>query len=147
MDELEIEFSLDKTLTENTWYLGDLPLSRVLLMNDATFPWFILVPRRAGIVEIYHLSLADRQQLMEESSLLSESLADLYMAKKMNVAALGNQIRQLHVHHIVRFEQDKAWPNPVWGFSDSIVYDRDAVRDIQQKISVLLGEGFIKREE
>ncbi|MEY3038836.1 MAG: hypothetical protein RL143_1403 [Pseudomonadota bacterium] len=102
MDELELEFSLAPQLQADTHKLGDFPLCTLLLMNDVHYPWFILVPRRAGVTEIYHLSEADQVQLLRESSALAETASDLFAAKKMNIANLGNMVSQLHVHVIVR---------------------------------------------
>jgi diadenosine tetraphosphate (Ap4A) HIT family hydrolase len=138
MDELELEFELDPTLAADTLWMGDFPLCRLLLMNDANYPWFIMVPRRAGVTEIYHLSLEDRDQLMRESSFLAENLADLFQARKMNIATLGNQVPQLHVHHIVRQEHDPAWPQPVWGKVPAVRYSDEAIRDIRERLCRLL---------
>src|SRR5690606_24897204 len=90
-------------------------LSRVLLMNNAAFPWVILVPERGGLVEITDLSLSERIMLMAEMALLSGTVKKAFACDKMNVAALGNQVAQLHVHVIGRRKEDAAWPNPVWG--------------------------------
>ncbi len=109
MDELELEFKLDSRLAADTVDLGAFPLCQVLLMNDSHYPWFILVPRRSGATEIYHLTPSEQQQLMRESSYLAESLADLFAARKRNVAPLGNVVAQLHIHHVVRQEDDAAW--------------------------------------
>lgn len=84
-------------------------------MRDANYPWFILVPQRERISEIFQLAPFDQQQLMRESCYLSNSLARAFSAHKMNVAALGNSVPQLHIHHIVRYRHDPAWPAPVWG--------------------------------
>ena len=108
-------FAIHPQLAADTFALGDLPLCRVLLMNDAQYPWFILVPRRDGAREAYLLGEADRQQLWTESALLSRALMDAFAGDKLNVAALGNVVPQLHVHHIVRYRTDPAWPAPVWG--------------------------------
>ena len=108
-------FSLHPRLAADTAVLGDFPLSRLLLMDDAQYPWFILVPRRADIREIYQLADADQQQLLRESSTLSRALMDAFAGEKLNVAALGNVVPQLHVHHVVRHARDPAWPRPVWG--------------------------------
>ncbi|QEW07197.1 HIT domain-containing protein [Nitrincola iocasae] len=138
MDELELEFELHPRLQADTWVLGDFPLCRLLLMNDANYPWFILVPRRAGVTEVYHLSASERAQLIEESSALSETLADLFMARKMNVAALGNMVSQLHLHHVVRYEDDIAWPGPVWGVAEARPYTAEQAEEISRKLEVLL---------
>lgn len=145
MDELELEFELAPRLAADTLPVGDFPLCRVLLMNDANYPWFILVPRRAGVTEIHHLSLGDRQQLMHESSFLAEALADLFQARKMNIAALGNLEPQLHLHHVVRQETDPAWPHPVWGRVPAIPYSEAQVTDIRQRLCRLLcgDQGFV----
>ncbi len=95
--------------------VGDWPLCRLLLMNDAQYPWFILVPRRAGIREIYELSEADQQALWRESAQLGRALMQAFSGDKLNIAALGNMVPQLHLHHIVRFRNDAAWPSPVFG--------------------------------
>jgi diadenosine tetraphosphate (Ap4A) HIT family hydrolase len=108
-------FELHPRLSQETWPVGDFPLCRLLLMNDASYPWFILVPRRAGIREIFELARADQRQLLEESSQLAEVLSKHFQADKLNIAALGNLVPQLHVHHIVRYQHDQAWPKPVWG--------------------------------
>ena len=142
MDELELEFELDPRLAGDTISLGQFPLCQLLLMNDANYPWFILVPRRAGVTEIYHLSAAEQQQLIRESSFLSEMLADLFQARKMNVAALGNMVAQLHLHHVVRQENDPAWPGPVWGKVSAIPYTDDQLAKISTKLESLLDSEF-----
>jgi diadenosine tetraphosphate (Ap4A) HIT family hydrolase len=108
-------FELHPRLAADTFTLGDFPLSRLLLMNDAQYPWCILVPRREGAREIYLLDAADQQQLLRESAQLSRALMEACRGHKLNVAALGNVVPQLHVHHIVRQPGDAAWPGPVWG--------------------------------
>ena len=90
--------------------LGRFPLCHLLLTNDCHYPWFILVPARADIREIYQLEVGDRRQLLDESCQLSEFLMEAYSGDKLNVAALGNQVPQLHLHHIVRYAADPAWP-------------------------------------
>lgn len=102
--------------------LGQLDLCAVLLMKDANYPWLILVPQRENISEIYQLSEVDQQQLMRESSQVSRALVACFHADKINVAALGNMVPQLHIHHVVRYKQDIAWPAPVWGFAPSKDY-------------------------
>lgn len=116
------DFLLDETLERNTYQLGDLQLSRVLLMDDARYTWLILVPRRAGIVEIIDLTPADRALLFEEIITVSEVLQAVATPDKLNVGALGNMVRQLHVHAIARFQSDPAWPGPVWGHSSAVPY-------------------------
>ncbi|QEQ96994.1 HIT family protein [Neptunomonas concharum] len=138
MDELELEFELDARLANDCIVLGDFPLSRLLLMNDSQYPWFILVPRRAGSTEIYHLSEADRTQLMAESADLAETIADSFRAKKMNIANLGNIVPQLHIHHIARTENDPAWPGPVWDKLPAVPYTPERIEEIRLKINSML---------
>jgi len=114
--------------------LGRFPLCRLLLMNDSHYPWFILVPERDGIREIYQLDDADRARLLRESCLLSEFLMQHYAGDKLNLAALGNQVPQLHLHHIVRYRSDPAWPAPVWGRQPPSAYSPDALDDIRGQV-------------
>lgn len=116
-------FELDEHLANDTVKVGDMPLSRVLLMKDARFPWAILVPRRPGLIEFHDMTQADRRDLMEEAAAASAALQKLASATKMNVAMLGNAVRQLHVHVVARREDDDAWPRPVWAFGTPVPYD------------------------
>lgn len=108
-------FLLHPRLSADTIPVADLPLCRLLLMNDSRFPWVILTPRRENIREIFELPAEDRAALMDEIAAVSQTLQSLTAADKMNVAALGNIVPQLHIHIIARFAGDCAWPNPVWG--------------------------------
>lgn len=108
-------FTLHETLKQDCFVLGALPLSLLLMSRDANYPWFILVPQRAEITEIYQLTAEDQQQLLLESEVLSRALMAEFAGDKLNIAALGNMVPQLHIHHIVRFKGDAAWPKPVWG--------------------------------
>ena len=121
-------FELDPRLAADTVLVGETPLSQVLLMNDARYPWLILVPRRADITEPFELSEADQAQLWQESMQLGEAMKAHFAADKLNIAALGNQVAQLHVHHIALFHFDAAWPGPVWGVGSAVPYS-DAARD------------------
>ena len=116
-------FIVHPRLVADCLIVGDWALSRVLLMNDAQYPWCILVPRREGVRDLHHLAVADRQLVMEESCRLSAAMEQLFQPVKMNVAALGNMVPQLHLHHIARFETDPAWPAPVWGKVPVRAYD------------------------
>lgn len=109
-------FSLHERLARDTLPIGDLVLSRALLMNDARFPWLVLVPRIDGIREVFELSASDQQRLIAEIVRCSERLKMLTGAAKMNIGALGNLVPQLHVHVVARSPGDGAWPGPVWGF-------------------------------
>ncbi|MDD4915590.1 MAG: HIT domain-containing protein [Methylococcales bacterium] len=108
-------FHLHPRLQADCLSVGHLPLSQLLLMNDSLYPWFILVPRRTDISEIHQLPPADRQQLLIESCLLAETLHTIYRPDKQNIAAIGNLVSQLHLHHVARYRTDPAWPAPVWG--------------------------------
>jgi diadenosine tetraphosphate (Ap4A) HIT family hydrolase len=110
-----VTFALHPRLAADTVTAGDLPLCRLLLMNDALYPWCILVPRRDDAREAYLLEEADQRQLWRESAQLSRAMMTAFDGHKLNVAALGNVVPQLHVHHIVRYPGDPAWPGPVWG--------------------------------
>ncbi len=138
MDELEIEFELHPQLAKDCIVLGDFPVTRLLLMNDANYPWFILVPKRAEATEIYHLSAEDQCALIKESSFLASNLADTFAADKVNVAALGNRVPQLHIHHIVRYENDPAWPDPVWGKKPAISFTEAQIHDVRRKLEGLM---------
>jgi diadenosine tetraphosphate (Ap4A) HIT family hydrolase len=119
------DFQLHPRLDEDCVFISDLKLSRLLLMNNRDYPWCILVPRLADIREIYELDETRQQFLLAESSRLSQVMMELFGGEKMNVAALGNMVPQLHVHHIVRKSTDRAWPNPVWGFAESTAYSEE----------------------
>jgi diadenosine tetraphosphate (Ap4A) HIT family hydrolase len=110
-----MSFALDPRLAADTLPIGDLALSRALLMNDARYPWLILVPRRGGLSEIVDLDAADRATLIEEIAVAAEFLRRLPDVDKLNVGALGNIVKQLHVHVLGRATGDAAWPGPVWG--------------------------------
>lgn len=109
------DFSLDPRLDADTYPIGDFALSTVRLMNDARFPWLILVPRRDGLAELIDLTEGERAALTGEIDHASRVLKDLTACEKLNVAALGNIVRQLHIHVVARSAGDAAWPAPVWG--------------------------------
>lgn len=106
---------LHPQLEKDCLLLGQFELCKLLLMKDANYPWFILVPDRQAVTEIYQLDEADQQQLMRESSIMAKLLVEDFSADKVNIAALGNVVPQLHVHHVARYQDDPAWPAPVWG--------------------------------
>lgn len=125
------DFTLDSRLEADTYIVGELQLSRVLLMRDARFPWAILVPRRADKREILDLDLRDRAMLYREIEGLSDAMQRLFAPKKLNIAAIGNVVAQLHVHVIARYENDVAWPKPVWGVGERVAYDEaDAAKRV-----------------
>ena len=121
-----MSFALDPRLAADTLPIGDLKLSRALLMNDARYPWLILVPRRLGLSEIVELAAQDRAALIEEIAAASAFLRVLPGVDKLNVGALGNVVKQLHVHVLGRAVGDPAWPGPVWGAGEAWPYDSGA---------------------
>jgi diadenosine tetraphosphate (Ap4A) HIT family hydrolase len=136
-------FVLDPQLHRDCVIVGRFPLSLLLLSRDANYPWFILVPQRPGITELYQLSLEDRARLLDESCQLSEVLMDVFSGDKLNVAALGNVVAQLHVHHIVRHRGDRAWPRPVWGAVPAAEYSERAMADLLDNLlPMLAGKDF-----
>src|SRR3546814_8584308 len=128
------DFILHERLAADTLVLADWPLCRVLLMNDASYPWLILVPRRPDLKEIHDLDSGARPQLTEEICRASRPLQSSFAPAKINVGALGNLVPQLHVHLIARFRRDPACPGPVWGKHPPVPYESGA---LQERIEVL----------
>ncbi len=124
--------------------MGDFPLCRLLLMNDSHYPWFILVPKVAGAREIYELPQEQQIQVLAESSLLAKVLMEHFRGEKLNLAALGNMVPQLHIHHVVRYCDDAAWPGPIWGVVKPEPYAEMALAEIRKSINSLLAEQSIK---
>jgi diadenosine tetraphosphate (Ap4A) HIT family hydrolase len=119
----ETDWSLHPQLAKDTVNLGDLPLSRVLIIRDANYPWLLLVPRRKGVSEIIDLNEVEQAHLMTEITRVARALKTVTPCTKLNVAALGNVVPQLHVHIISRRENDPAWPRPVWGVVPALPFD------------------------
>jgi diadenosine tetraphosphate (Ap4A) HIT family hydrolase len=138
---VRMAWSLHPKLAADTLVLGDLALCRVLLMNDANYPWLILVPRREGAVEIIDLAEDDRTRLMTEIADVSRALRDHTRCDKLNVAALGNAVPQLHVHVIARFRDDAAGPNPVWGRAPAKAYAPGAQEKLANAMHAALALG------
>lgn len=109
------DFTIDPRLEADSHPIADLGLCAVRLMKDANYPWIVLIPRRTGLVELIDLESEDRASLTGEIDKVSQALRSVTSCDKLNVAALGNQVRQLHVHVIARYESDPAWPGPIWG--------------------------------
>ncbi len=120
-------WSLHPQLEKDTINIGDLPLSRVLVIKDANYPWLLLVPRRADAVEITDLDEVAQAQLMTEINRAARALQEITKPDKLNVAALGNAVPQLHVHIIARRRSDAAWPRPVWGVVPALAHDPQEV--------------------
>ena len=116
------KFVLHPRLEQDTVPVTDLPLCTVRLMDDSRFPWIVLIPKLADLREIHRLEKRMRHELMDEIALCSAAMEREYTADKMNVAALGNMVPQLHIHIIARFESDDAWPGPVWGVGEALPY-------------------------
>lgn len=137
-------YSLNEQLKQDTELLGQFPLSDVLLMKDAHYPWVILVPRRADVREIFHLSQKDRHQLSDESSYVSQRLSDFFEADSMNMGALGNIVSQLHVHHVVRTKEDISWPKPVWGAQPAKAYTEAELEQRIDQLTRLFSDKFVE---
>lgn len=136
-------FELHPQLKRDCLDLGRFKLCRLLLMNESRYPWFILVPERVGISEIYRLDESDQGLLMRESSLLARGVAEAFAADKMNIAAIGNIVPQLHVHHIARHRGDPAWPAPVWGKFDPLPYDEASLTAVIARLKTCLPVEFV----
>lgn len=135
-------FTLDPRLQQDTLPIGDFPLCRLLLMNDAQYPWFILVPRREEVSELFQLGVEEQRQLWQETGFLAETLKDAFGADKMNVATLGNVVSQLHMHVIIRRRDDVAWPAPVWGRHPAVPYSAEQVAAIRDRLRLVLADDF-----
>ena len=136
---MEPAFELHPRLAADCVTLGELPLSRLLLMNDSRYPWCILVPRHAGLRELHDLDTADGARLFAEVERVSRALIDCCGAYKLNVGALGNLVPQLHVHVVARQPNDAAWPGPVWGAGTAEPYTPDAARALAVRLRAALG--------
>lgn len=132
------QFMLHPQLKQNTFLLGKFELCHVLLMNDYQFPWVILVPERINVSEIYELNTADQTLLIQESSYVAQKLAEAFHADKMNVAAIGNVVEQLHIHHIVRYQTDKAWPYAIWGKFSAMPYTQSQFKNVEERLIAAL---------
>ncbi|VAW55365.1 hypothetical protein MNBD_GAMMA06-1499 [hydrothermal vent metagenome] len=125
---------LHPQLEKDCIVLGEFDLCTLLLLNDANYPWFILLPNRENIHEIHQLSTNEQQQLMAESMLFSRCLEQIFQPDKLNIAALGNVVSQLHIHHIARFTTDACWPAPVWGAVTPIPYQESQLTLIKNQL-------------
>jgi diadenosine tetraphosphate (Ap4A) HIT family hydrolase len=128
------KWQLDPQLERDTATVGDFDLSRLVVMNDRNYPWLILVPRRVGVTEIHDLLELDRTQLMGEIARASQVLKQVAVCDKLNVAAIGNMVPQLHVHVVARRRDDPAWPRPVWGAMPPAAYAPDELRTFVHRI-------------
>ncbi len=139
---MSTSFQLDQRLQADTLPLASWPLCEVLLMNESRYPWVILVPRVAETTELYQLDSQQRMQLDRESVFLGEALMQAFEGDKLNVAALGNVVSQLHIHHIVRFQTDEAWPAPVWGKFPVQAMSESEIAARMQSLSVITDKSW-----
>lgn len=130
----EATFTLHPQLEKDSVWITDLDLCNVRLINDNNYPWIILVPRRDNATEIYRLSREDQNQLSIESEAVCKTMVSIFTPDKMNVATIGNIVPQLHIHHIARFDNDVAWPDPVWGYTQAIAYEEQT---LEQEVKVI----------
>lgn len=133
------EFVLNSRLAADTVPLVDWPLSAVRLMNDRTWPWLILVPRRPDLRELHDLSTLDMALLVGELAKASRVVAEICRPEKVNVGALGNIVSQLHIHVIGRFRDDPAWPGPVWSFRPPVPYREEELAQVVERLQAALG--------
>ncbi|CAM1634957.1 HIT-like domain [Bartonella apihabitans] len=131
-------FKLDPRLEKDSFFIVELALSDVRLMNDSRWPWLIVVPRIAGAEEIHHLSVDDEQVLVAEMNEVAVALEAITGCDKVNIAAIGNIVRQLHVHIIARNEGDINWPKTVWGYGEPVPYSDEAARKLIRKLQLRL---------
>ena len=134
------DFELHPRLLKDTYAVANFNLCRLLLMNDSNYPWFILVPRIENISELFELTKVDRQLLNNEVDELSRRLSLHFNAKKMNIAAIGNIVPQLHIHVIVRKETDAAWPNPIWNNVDIVPYKKNISDNLIKDMKLIIEE-------
>ena len=134
-----MSFALDERLAADALIVGDMTLTRVLLMNDARWPWLILAPRQDGVVELTDLDAADRTQLIEEVASAAGFLKAHAGAHKINIGTLGNVVRQFHLHVVARTVGDPGWPGPVWGFGAAVPRDKVETRTLVEAARAGLG--------
>ncbi|KAB2672893.1 HIT domain-containing protein [Ochrobactrum sp. LMG 5442] len=130
------QFELDKRLNADTFFVAKLGLCELRLMNDRRWPWLILVPRRPDLTEIHDMTPLDQTMLTFETGIVAQALKTVTACHKINTGALGNIVRQLHLHVIARSEGDAGWPGPVWGFGTRETYDE---KDAHRLIADILG--------
>src|SRR5690554_3843872 len=131
-------FEMDKRLVKDTVPLFSSALCHILLMNDSRYPWLVLVPHCAQVSELFELSAEQQQQLWQETTVLAELLKAVFQADKMNIATLGNVVKQLHMHIVVRMQNDAAWQDQVWGRVKEQAYTEEGLQDIRQRLIAAL---------
>lgn len=140
-------FEMDKQLLSDTVALGDFSLCRVLLMNDSRYPWLILVPRCAAVSEVFDLTIEQQQQLWQETNQIGQVLKNLFHADKINIATLGNVVKQLHMHVVVRMQNDAAWPAPVWGKGEAQPYAESLIVQLRSRLHAALSDYWMVKPE
>lgn len=130
-----MKFELHPQLAKDSVFVRDLPLCQLRVINDQNYPWFLLVPRIADVRDVIDLNWSQQRQLWHESAWLSGFMRQVFQPQKLNVAALGNMVPQLHLHHIARFDKDAAWPAPVWGKIPAIAYTEHQLLQILDRWS------------
>ena len=133
-------FVLHPQLESDSFFISDLKISRLLLMNDANYLWLILVPRKPGLVELIDLSFEEQMEVLFEINLLSEILKNDFSADKINIGALGNVVSQLHIHVISRKKNDVTFPKPVWGNAEAKFYSEFDAKNLVKKIREILAK-------
>ena len=131
-------FTIDPKLSSGSFIVAELKISRLLLKNDANYLWFILIPRKADAIELTDLNFADQTEILREINQVSKALQKGFAVDKLNIATLGNKVKQLHIHVIGRFENDISFPKPIWEFAPAKPYEEKAAQDLIEKIQSLL---------
>ncbi|CAM2807851.1 HIT domain-containing protein [Vibrio ordalii] len=141
-----MNFELHPQLAKDTSVIGEFPLCLALLHKDNSVPWVILVPKRANLKELHHLSMQDQQQFLYESQAVSQALEATFCPDKLNLGALGNMVPQLHIHHVARFKNDVAWPGPIWGNTQGVMRAEQEQQEILTRIKNVLSLSSIFRK-
>lgn len=128
------EFELDGRIARDSDLIATLDLCQLRIQNDSRWPWLVMVPQRADMTEIFELSKADQAHLAAEVNQVAAALKEITGATKINVGALGNIVRQLHVHVIARFEGDANWPGPIWGYGSAEPYDGEKRQALMNRL-------------
>lgn len=128
------DFELDERLVRDSGFVTVLGLCQLRILNDSRWPWLLLVPQRSGVTEVFDLTPLDQALLTFETNTVAAALKKITGATKINVGALGNIVRQLHVHVVARFEGDPNWPGPIWGFGQAVPYDESQKQDFLKKL-------------
>ncbi len=126
-----IKFAVDPVIQNNSIFIKNLQLSSLYIKNDKENPWFVLVPRKIGATELIDLTHEEQSALMEEVTIVSEFLKEYYEPYKLNIGSLGNIVKQLHIHVIARYPNDRAWPGPIWGTNPSMEFDQTELENIK----------------